>query len=120
MIIAIAGSRGLNAPIPEDILPEKIDMIISGGARGIDICARNYAYKHRILIKEYLPDYGSYGRKAPIIRNEIIVMESDIVYVFWDGKSKGTRSVIDFAKQYGKPCNIFVPCENGYRPYNEE
>ncbi|MBR7070567.1 MAG: hypothetical protein IKI29_00120, partial [Clostridia bacterium] len=35
-------------------------------------------------------------------RNEEMVKQCDLVICFWDGKSKGTKSLIQFAKKYGK------------------
>ena len=95
MKIAIVGSRDLVVENLKDFLPEGVTEIVSGGARGIDSCARMYAENNGIRITEYLPEYEKYGRAAPIKRNDLIVDYSDIVLVFWDGKSKGTKYVID-------------------------
>jgi hypothetical protein len=54
----------------------------------------------------FRPDYKRYGRGAPIVRNKQIVQESDLVLAFWDGKSRGTKSSIDFAKNAGKKLKL--------------
>ena len=78
MIIGIAGSRSIEFSIPDELMPEKIDGIISGGAKGIDISARDYALLHHIPFTEILPEYDLYGRKAPLKRNDIISEKTSI------------------------------------------
>lgn len=46
MKIAIIGSRNLMVNNLENYLPTGISEIVSGGARGIDTCARAYAESH--------------------------------------------------------------------------
>ena len=107
MKVAIIGSRNLYVGDLEKYLPEGVEEIVSGGARGIDSCAREYARRNGIKLVEFLPDYNSYGRSAPILRNKDIVAYADVVLAFWDGESRGTKFVIDYAKQLGKPVKIF-------------
>lgn len=95
MKIAIVGSRNLTVNNLEQYLPVGVTEIVSGGARGIDSCARAYAKSNGIPITEFLPEYEKYGRSAPIKRNDLIIDYSDIVLAFWDGKSRGTKYVID-------------------------
>ena len=61
-------------------------------------------------LTELLPQYEKYGRGAPIIRNREIVDYAEKVVAFWDGRSRGTLSVIEYAQKTGKPCEI-VLCE---------
>ena len=110
MRIAIVGSRNLEVPhIGQYVLGA--DEIVSGGAKGVDACAAAYARKNGLTLTEFLPQYERYGRAAPIIRNREIVDYADKVIVFWDGSSKGTRSVIRYAERVGKPCQV-VLCES--------
>jgi len=95
MRVAVVGSRGLTVNDLGKYLPEGTTEIISGGARGIDTCAREYAVSHGIKLTEFLPEYEKYGRAAPIKRNVTIIENSDIVLAFWDGKSPGTKFVIN-------------------------
>lgn len=115
MVVAIIGSRNLNIPIPEGILPESISCIISGGAKGIDMSAREYALSHHILIEEIVPAYDIYGKRAPLVRNDIIISRSDIVYIFWDGKSNGTSYVINECKKQNKPFRVFTPDKTSFK-----
>ena len=108
MILGISGSRSIEDAIPEELMPENIDMIISGGAIGIDRSARDYAIDHGIPITEILPEYDLYGRRAPLKRNYIIIEKSDMMYVFWDGKSHGSGYVINKCRELNKPCKVFL------------
>ena len=105
--IAIIGSRKLTIEDIGRYIPP-CDEIVSGGARGVDACAAEYARTNGIKLTEFLPDYERYGRAAPIRRNEQIVGYSDKVIAFWDGCSKGTLSVIKYAEKKGKTCNVIL------------
>lgn len=111
MRVAVVGSRNMNFNIPRRCIPKETTQIISGGCRGIDIKAREFAYKNGIQIVEIVPDYDSYGRSAPIIRNRIIVSKADLVVVFWDGKSRGTKFVIDYCIKNDKPVHVYLGSE---------
>lgn len=109
MKVAVIGSRGLIVNDLGKYLPEDTTEIISGGARGIDTCAREYALAHNIKLTEFLPEYEKYGRSAPLKRNITIIKNADIVLAFWDGISHGTKFVIDNCKKMGVRNKIFTP-----------
>ena len=109
MRVAIVGSRELFVRNLEKYLPEGVTEIISGGARGIDSCARDYALKNGIKLTEFLPDYDTYGKKAPLVRNIQIIDYADVVIAFWDGQSRGTKFVIDKCKTLNTPVKVYVP-----------
>lgn len=119
MRVAVIGSRNLCVPNLQDYLPEETSAIISGGARGIDTCARDYAHKHNIPLLEFLPEYEKYGRSAPIKRNLTILQNSDVVLAFWDGSSRGTYFVIRECKRRGIPCRVFLPYHRVKNPLND-
>ncbi len=109
MKIAIIGSR--NVHVENDQLAPLLvhaEEIVSGGACGVDACAAAYARKHHMKLTEFLPDYKCYGRAAPIVRNKQIVDYADRIIAFWDGASKGTLSVINYAKKVNKPCQVIL------------
>lgn len=106
MKLAIVGSR--NCP-PIDIaehLSEIPELIVSGGAKGADTYAKEFAKKHNIPLLEFIPDYRNKGRQAPILRNIKIVENADFILAFWDGRSPGTKFTIDYAKKKGVPVKI--------------
>ena len=108
MKVAVIGSRGLLIDDLGNYLPEETTEIISGGARGVDTCAREYALRHGLKLTEYLPEYSRYGRGAPLKRNITIIKNADLVLAFWDGKSRGTRYVIDSCKKRNIPVKIYM------------
>ena len=108
MKVAVIGSRSLQIDQLKDYLPECVTEIISGGACGVDASAREYAKSNNIPLTEYLPEYEKYGKRAPLIRNIRIIEDADIVLAFWDGKSHGTRFVIEKCEQMGKEIKVFT------------
>ena len=71
MKIAVIGSRSLVVNNLEKYLPKDVDEIVSGGAIGIDRCAKEYAIRNNITLREFLPEYNKFGRSAPLKRNII-------------------------------------------------
>ncbi len=119
MVLGIAGSRSLDTPLPDELMPPYIDRIISGGAKGIDRCARDYALINHIGMLEILPEYELYGKRAPLLRNDWIIRLCDMMYIFWDGKSRGSGYVIKKCIETNTPHRVFV-FENGkYVPMKE-
>ncbi|MBQ8133857.1 MAG: DUF2493 domain-containing protein [Clostridia bacterium] len=108
MKVAIIGSRSLYINNLNQYLPKEITEIVSGGAKGIDTSAKNYAEKNNIKLKEFLPNYKQYGKSAPLKRNIEIIQYADLVIAFWDGKSKGTKFVIDNCQKMNVPVNIYI------------
>ncbi len=108
MRVAIVGSRTLLVNNMEKYLPEHVTEIISGGARGVDACAREYALSHGIPLREFLPDYRTYGRSAPLRRNITIIENADLVVAFWDMESRGTKFVIDQCRLRGIPVRVYT------------
>lgn len=107
MKIAIVGSRNITSVDISKYISLN-DEIVSGGAKGVDLCAAEYAKKNNIKLTEFLPNYALFGRAAPIKRNYEIVDYADAVVVFWDGSSKGSLSVINYAKKTQKPCEVVI------------
>ena len=108
MKLAIVGSRGITGIRLEDYIKELPSEIVSGGARGIDTLAADYARKNSITLTEFLPDYQKYGRCAPVIRNRQIIEAADKVLAIWNGKSRGTQNSISLAKRLGKEVSLFI------------
>ena len=109
MKVAVVGSRNLQVDDLGKYLPDGVTEIVSGGASGVDTSAREYALAHDIKLTEFLPEYDKYGRSAPLRRNITIIEYADLVLAFWDGRSRGTKYVIDNCKRLGIPVKVFVP-----------
>lgn len=108
MILAIIGSRTLTQISLDNYVTKEVDEIVSGGATGVDSLAKEFALINQIKYTEFLPEYDLYGRAAPIVRNKKIVDYADKTIAFWDGKSKGTLSVIKYCERVKKPCEIII------------
>lgn len=104
--LLIAGSRGIDNIDISEYIPDDVDLIISGGAKGVDTLAEQYADKHRISKIILRPDYAHFGRNAPLMRNMEMINISTDVLIFWDGKSRGTKYTIDCAKEGNKLLKI--------------
>jgi hypothetical protein len=113
--IAIIGSRTLS---DYNLIEEKVKAfievcncsrfeIVSGGAKGVDSLAKIFAQKYNYKLVEFLPDYKTHGRSAPLRRNKQIVDYADIVFAFQSNQSKGTQSVIDYARNKFKSVRVF-------------
>ncbi len=108
MKLAVIGSRNLTNIEPDRYISEKVNEIVSGGAKGVDACAAEYAKRNGLKLTVFLPQYDLYGKAAPIIRNKQIVDYADKTIAFWDGHSKGMLSVIKYAEKVGKPCEVVL------------
>ena len=107
MKVAVICSRELWIDDLGKYLPEDTTEIVSGGARGVDTCAKNYAVRNNIKLTEFLPEYDKYGKIAPLLRNNEIIEYADMVLAFWDGKSRGTYYVISKCKELNKPFRVY-------------
>ncbi len=103
MKLLVVGSRSIREFDLSPYICDRIDMIISGGAEGVDTLAEQYADKHRISKCIVRPHYELYGRAAPLKRNEQMVDMADEVLVIWDGHSKGAQYTIKYAEKKHKP-----------------
>jgi hypothetical protein len=115
MKVLVCGSRDWdNVSLIEDELKKiKITKLISGGARGADKIAENYALKNSIQTEIYYPDWNKYGKYAGPKRNEDMVKSiPDIILAFQKDKSRGTQNTIDLGRKYGIHIKIFEENKN--------
>jgi hypothetical protein len=108
MKLAIVGSRTFNnyEVVKSALKDLTISEIVSGGAKGADSLAEQFAQENKIPIKVFKPDWEKYGRSAGMIRNKSIVDYADKVIAFWDGISKGTENSIGLARKQGKLLSV--------------
>ena len=81
-------------------------IVVSGCASGADALGQRYAKENGFKVEKYPADWKKYGKSAGPIRNKQMAEVCDYVICFWDGKSKGTKSMIDYARKCGKPVKI--------------
>lgn len=71
--------------------------VVSGGAFGADKLGERFAVEHGLKIHQFIPDW-TIGKSAGFIRNKQMPNFGDALVAFWDGKSPGTRNMIQLAK----------------------
>lgn len=90
------------------IKKKSIELIVSGGAIGADKLAEEFSEEFDIPKKIFKPEWEKYGKSAGFIRNKKIVEASDIIFAFWDGISKGTKSTINLARESDKLVHVHI------------
>ena len=80
---------------PEDIV------IVSDHASGADALGKHYAQERGYETEIYPADWKTNGRAAGPIRNAQMATVADALIAFWDGKSRGTKNMIDTATKRG-------------------
>ena len=79
--------------------------IVAGHARGADTYGEEFAKIHGIKVSIFKPDWKLYGRGAGPVRNRQMLKyaleENAVIVAFWDGASKGTKNMIEQAKEAG-------------------
>lgn len=85
-------------------IPNEEIEIISGTARGADKLGEQYASDYNLKCIKFPADWNTYGKSAGYRRNAEMAkyasQEHGVLFAFWDGKSKGTKHMIDLAYKY--------------------
>jgi hypothetical protein len=118
--MAVVGSRGIAmdyglgtledflVDISQPFLGLDVNMVVSGGAKGADAVAEQWAKKYNFPITVFEPDWEKHGKAAGFVRNAQIADYGDFCVALWDGKSKGTRNTIDLFLDRGKPVHVLI------------
>jgi hypothetical protein len=110
--VIIAGGRDFQ---DYELLARKCDMlfsnrkptaIISGLARGADLLGKQYAEERGIPVLEFPANWNKYGKAAGFFRNRQMLNAADALVAFWDGRSHGTKHMIDIAAEQGLPTRV--------------
>ena len=103
--VFIAGGRGFD---DYDSLVKWMDIyiqcpsdteIVSGTARGADKLGEKYAAERQLPVARFPAEWNKYGRSAGYKRNTVMADYADALVAFWDGISRGTKHMIDIAKE---------------------
>ena len=106
---AVVGSRGFKdygrlCAVLDNLDPAAIR---SGGAGGADSLAARYARERGLPLVEVRPDYARHGRRAPLLRNGVILDGAAVAVAFWDGTSRGTAHTLQIASERGAPVHVY-------------
>ena len=105
MRVIIAGGRECNdyelllEAVQEAQFP--IATVVSGGAKGADAMGEQYASEMNLKLNIYEADWEKHGRAAGPIRNRKMAENADALIALWDGKSRGTKNMIETATKKG-------------------
>jgi len=101
MKLIIAGSRHLPncvelidklvKPLP------RVEEVVSGCARGVDTSGEMWAKLNNIPVKRFPADWERYKNSAGPIRNMQMARYADALLLIWDGKSKGSKHMLESA-----------------------
>ena len=110
--VVVAGSRDYTdyARLCEELdrllAGKKNITIISGASHGADRLGERYAAEHGLRVERFPARWGLFHQGAGPRRNKQMVQSADAVIVFWNGKSSGSKNIIDIAEQENKPCTV--------------
>lgn len=107
--VVVAGGRDFN---DYNLLCNKLDsllrtkkpqdvVIVSGMAKGADSLGERYAKERGYKCWQFKADWDRLGKRAGFDRNVMMADHSDALVAFWDGYSRGTKHMIDIAKERG-------------------
>lgn len=82
--------------------------IVSGMARGVDTIAVLYGEARGYKINKYPADWAKFPRSAGYIRNLQMVDASNVLVLFWDGTSRGTKHTLDTWRKTPKPYFLYT------------
>ena len=109
--IIVAGGRDFDDYFRVELALERCaaacDEIVSGGAKGADALGERYAKEQNHPMKRFDADWVENGRAAGPIRNQQMAVYADILIAFWDGRSKGTKDMINTALLYGLEIHVY-------------
>ena len=110
--LIVAGSRTIpNRDVVWDdliyrVLMSEVDEVVCGMARGADMIGYEFAQTYDIPCKKFPADWDKYGKSAGYIRNKEMSEYADELLAYWDGKSNGTKNMIDLMALAKKPTTI--------------
>ena len=110
----VAGGRDfndadrLNTVLTRFVEGHDLQTIISGCAKGADTLGMRFATRYCdglvIGLDEYPADWATYNKAAGRIRNQQMAQEADGLIAFWNGRSRGTKHMIECATR----CNLEI------------
>lgn len=88
-------------------IKKEIVEIVSGAARGADRLGEQFSKEFNLRLKQFHANWNLYGNMAGYMRNSEMARyaisdeANGVLIAFWDGKSRGTKHMIETAKKSG-------------------
>jgi len=101
----------------------EISEVLCGMADGIDKLGFSWAKQNNILVRDFPAKwkdisvkpclvkhnaYGAYNALAGLIRNEEMAKQAECLILIWDGKSNGSKHMLETAKKYKLKVHEYV------------
>ena len=109
MKLIIAGSRDLTPSTDYlELLGLSPEEVVCGMARGAHLWGKVWAERFGLPVKEFPADWEKYGKFAGFVRNAEMAKYADELLAIWDGKSRGTKHIIQLMLDLGKPFQVIL------------
>lgn len=105
MRVIVAGSRGFTYEDYEIVENTCLmsgywfSTVLCGLAEGVDRLGEEFAKRMNIPVEHYPADWKKHGKRAGVLRNETMAKNADALVAVWDGKSPGTKHMIQAARE---------------------
>lgn len=86
-----------------------ITEVVSGMATGFDLWGIEWAKGVGLPWSEFPADWNKHGKRAGYIRNTAMAIYAKAAIVIWDGQSRGSKHMIDIARQEHKKIYVHIP-----------
>ena len=86
----------------------EITEVVCGMAIGVDRLGETWAIANTISVNEMPANFNKYGKAAGPIRNREMAEYADAAVIVWDGKSRGTRNMINEMIRKKKPYYLLM------------
>ena len=105
MKVIIAGGRDIKPSIQNiNWLVKKIGIevteVVCGMQRGVDIAGKAWGDFHGIHVEPFPANWTKYGNPAGPIRNKQMAEYADALILIWDGRSRGSSSMLSLANSH--------------------
>lgn len=114
MKVIVAGSRAgvvyaqVVAAIELSGWQDQITEVVCGGCRGVDNMGRLWTQgRETIRVVLFQAQWEQYGRAAGPIRNRRMAEYADALVAVWDGRSRGTKNMIETMRELSKPVFVY-------------
>ena len=83
------------------------DVVIHGGAVGVDTLVDMEAKRLSFQVSVYEPNYRMWGKRAPLLRDDEMVRAAQCAVGIWNGWSNGTAYTARKMRMSGKPMRFY-------------